>query len=265
MTRHTDMDPDRWIRCFHPKPGARHTLVCFPHAGGSASYYFGLSAALAPDVEMLVVQYPGRENRLFEEPASSLAQLADHTAGALRSRPLSQPVLFGHSMGAIAAFEVARRLEQPFSPAAPAALIASACAAPSHHANRADRLSGIEDEQDTEVLARVMGLGGTAEGVAEHEELVRLFIPALRADLRALRDYRSAPDAAVSCPVTVCTADGDPDVRAAEAGEWSRHTTAGAELHLFEGDHFYLGARPQRFMDLLHRTVRTARTGVSFA
>lgn len=265
LTYDTDMDTARWVRCFHPKPGAEHTLVCFPHAGGAASYYHGLSAALDPDVEMLVIQYPGRENRLFEDPPASVEALADAAARVLRARGVRRPVLFGHSMGAIVAFEAARRLSD--APAeAPAAIVASACAAPSQHEERADRLKGVADEGDTAVLARVIGLGGTDLGVAENEELVRLFLPALRADFHALERYHVAPDVTVPCPVTVCVADGDPDVRAADAGLWGRHTTAGpADVHLFEGDHFYLAARPRPFLDLLHRTVRAARTGVAFA
>lgn len=108
--------PSSWIRCFHPKPAARYTLVCFPHAGGSASYYFDLSAALDADIEMLVVQYPGRENRLFEEPAASVAALADGVYQALRTRLPRRPAFFGHSMGGLIGFEVARRLEAAGAP-----------------------------------------------------------------------------------------------------------------------------------------------------
>ncbi|MGW5419829.1 thioesterase II family protein [Streptomyces sp. NPDC003943] len=264
MTHDTDRATDRWIRGFHPKPAAEHTLVCFPHAGGAASYYHALSAALDPDVELLVIQYPGRENRLFDEPARSVEALADAVARALTARELDRPVFFGHSMGAIVAFETARRLARTAS--RPAALVASACAAPSHHEARAERLDGAGEETDTEVLARIMGLGGTDLDVAEHAELIRLCLPALRADFGALERYRVAPDVTVPCPITVFAADGDPNVPAADAGLWGRHSAAGpADVHLFEGDHFYFRARPEPFLDLLHRTVRSARKGVAFA
>ncbi|MEV7510483.1 alpha/beta fold hydrolase [Streptomyces sp. NPDC091201] len=263
-----------WIRCFHPKPAARHTLVCFPHAGGSASYYFDLSAALDPDIEMLVVQYPGRENRLFEEPAESVAALADGVCGALRARLVRRPALFGHSMGGLIGFEVARRLEAAGGPA-PLVLVASASSAPSVRTGRRAALAvatagpaaGSEpgpmagpegEEADEAVLARIMGLGGTSEGVRRDPELLRLVLPAIRGDLRALADYRVDAGAAVGCPVTVFVADGDPDVPPAEAGAWRAHTTADADVHVFEGDHFYFGGNPPRFLDLLQGAVRRA-------
>ncbi|MFI1282487.1 thioesterase II family protein [Streptomyces sp. NPDC020858] len=251
--------PTPWIRCFHPKPAARYTLVCFPHAGGSASYYFELSAALDPDIEMLVIQYPGRENRLFEEPAGSVTELADGVYEALRPRLPRRPAFFGHSMGGLIGFEVARRLEAAGG-TAPHVLVASASSAPSV---RTDRLtSGLsETEPDEAVLARIMGLGGTREGVRQDPELLQLVLPAIRGDLRALAEYRVDAGAAVGCPVTVFVADGDPDVPLAEAGAWGAHTAADADVHVFEGDHFYFGGNPPKFLALLQDAVRHSHSG----
>ncbi|MFD3872111.1 thioesterase II family protein [Streptomyces sp. NPDC058623] len=191
MTHDIEWEADHWIHCFHPKSAAEHTLVCFPHAGGAAGYYHGLSAALAPDVEMLIVQYPGRENRLFEDQAPSVEWLADTVARVLSARGLDRPVLFGHSMGAIVAFEVTRRLNR--TSALPAPLVASASAAPSHVEARADLLGTLSVESDTDLLAWITGLGGTDLGMAENEELIGLVLSALRADLAALARYRVAP------------------------------------------------------------------------
>ncbi|MEU8544250.1 alpha/beta fold hydrolase [Streptomyces sp. NPDC048717] len=255
---------DRWIRRFPPYRTAEHTLVCFPHAGGAASYYHALSTALDPDIELLVIQYPGRENRLFEEPVRSLEAMADAAARALTAHGVERPVFFGHSMGAIVAFETARRLSRTAS--RPAALVASACAAPSHHEARAERLDGAGEEADTAVLARIMGLGGTRPDVAEHEELIRLCLPALRADFAALERYRVAPEATAPCPITVFAADDDPSLPPADAGRWGLHSAAGpVGVHVFEGDHFYFRERPGPFLELLHRTVREAGRGVAFA
>ncbi|MFB7253193.1 thioesterase II family protein [Streptomyces nojiriensis] len=259
--------PTTWLRCFHPKPAARYTLVCFPHAGGSASYYFDLSAALDPDIEMLVVQYPGRENRLFEEPAGSVAALADGVHEALRTRLPRRPAFFGHSMGGLIGFEVARRLESAGG-TAPHLLVASASSAPSV---RTDRLTSggarsepgheAEPEPDDAVLARIMGLGGTSDGVRQDPELLQLVLPAIRGDLRALSEYRVDAGAVVGCPVTVFVADGDVDVPLAEAGAWGAHTTATADVHVFEGDHFYFSGNPPKFLELLQDAVRHSHSG----
>lgn len=264
-----DPAPSTWIRCFHPKPAARYTLVCFPHAGGSASYYFDLSAALDTDIEMLVVQYPGRENRLFEEPAASVEALADGVYRALRTRLPRRPAFFGHSMGGLIGFEVARRLEAAGG-TAPHLLVASASPAPSvrtarltagAHAPRGGTDPEPEPEPDEAVLARIMGLGGTRDGVGRHPELMRLVLPAIRGDLRALAEYRVDAGAVVGCPVTVFVADGDHDVPLAEAGAWGAHTTADADVHVFEGDHFYFNGNPPKFLELLQDAVRHSHSG----
>src|ERR1700712_4687720 len=101
-----------WIRRFHESPGASARLVCFPHAGGAATYFYPLSRTLAPSIEALAVQYPGRQDRRAEPCVDDIHELADLVAPALlewADRPLA---LFGHSMGATLAFEVAGRLEK---------------------------------------------------------------------------------------------------------------------------------------------------------
>ncbi|MFD5409453.1 thioesterase II family protein [Streptomyces nojiriensis] len=263
----TPSAPTTWLRCFHPKPAARYTLVCFPHAGGSASYYFDLSAALDPDIEMLVVQYPGRENRLFEEPAGSVAALADGVYEALRTRLPRRPAFFGHSMGGLIGFEVARRLESAGG-TAPHLLVASASSAPSVRTDRLTSGEGAphggtepEPEPDDAVLARIMGLGGTSDGVRQDPELLQLVLPAIRGDLRALAEYRVDAGAVVGCPVTVFVADADRDVPLAEAGAWGAHTTAAADVHVFEGDHFYFSGNPPKFLELLQDAVRHSHSG----
>ncbi|MFF0223670.1 thioesterase II family protein [Streptomyces sp. NPDC004629] len=238
-------DRNDWVRIFHPAPDATRQLVCFPHAGGAASYYHALSAALSPGTEVLVVQYPGRENRLFDEPIEAMDALADAAHRALRPELAGRPVLFGHSMGAIVAFEVARRMEQADGPG-PGLLVVSACPAPSRRVDTGVRLLG-----DDAILAEIMGLGGTDQGVGGHPELARLIMPAIRADLHAIETYRAEADATVHCPISVFVPDSDPKVTFAAAESWRMHTTAGVDLQVFVGGHFYLGARPDEFLDRL--------------
>ncbi|MDJ0346723.1 thioesterase II family protein [Streptomyces sp. H10-C2] len=237
-----------WIRRYHPAPESRIRLVALPHAGGSATYFHPLSAALSPEVETLAVQYPGRQDRRHEAPVQDIGGLADHVTEALRpyvDRPLA---LFGHSMGSTIAFEVARRLERDGTP--PVALIASGRRAP-----RTDRREGIHRLDDAAILAEVRLLGGTDETMLQDEELVALTLTALRNDYKAVETYRCDPGAVLSCPVTVLVGDNDPRVSIEEARAWGAHTTAEFGLHVFSGGHFYLAEHQRAVTERLRAVL----------
>ncbi|MFD0685022.1 thioesterase II family protein [Actinomadura fibrosa] len=246
-----DTAADAWLRCFHPVPGAALRLVCFPHAGGSASFYFPVSTALrrspalAKRVEVLAVQYPGRQDRRAEPPVTDIAVLADRAAAALRTRADAPMVFFGHSMGATLAFEVARRLDPQ-----PAALVVSGRRAPS-----TTRVESVHRRDDAGVIAELRALSGTDASLLEDEELLRLFLPAVRADYTAIETYRGELGATVGCPLTVFVGDSDPHVALDEARAWSTHTTGEFAMHVFEGGHFYLTASPALTIERLSEVL----------
>lgn len=222
-----------WIRRFHPAPDAPVRLVCFPHAGGSASYYFSTSRALSPDVEVLAVQYPGRQDRRTEacvDDVHRLADLATGELGAWTDRPL---LLFGHSLGASLAFEVGRRLEG--SGVRLLGLFASGRRAPSRW--RDEHVHLLDDDQLAVNLARMSGTDSTVLG---DPEMLRAVLPAVRADYRAAETYRGRPGDRLACPVRALTGDEDPEVTLDEARAWAEHTTGGFDLEVFPGGHFYL-------------------------
>ncbi|MEV0698651.1 alpha/beta fold hydrolase [Saccharopolyspora sp. NPDC050389] len=235
-----------WIRRFHPAPDAGARLVALPHAGGSASFYFPLSRALAPRVEVLSVQYPGRQDRRAERCIDDIGELADRLATELRQwadRPLA---LFGHSMGAVVGFEVARRLE-----VAPIRLIASGRRAPSTY--RDERVHLCDDDG---LVAELRKLSGTASGVLGDEELLRMILPAVRGDYRAAETYRGVPGAKVTCPITVLIGDDDPKVTLAEAEAWREHTDAEVDLRVFPGGHFYLAEHQEEVFAVLDEQLK---------
>lgn len=238
-------DDDLWIRRFHPSPDGAVPLVCFPHAGGSASAYFAFSESLSPSVQVLAVQYPGRQDRRWEAPGRTVAELADAVTAALADRPGRPVALFGHSMGGAIAFEVARRLEA--RDRAPVALFVSGRRAPSRHREAL----GAEPPTDEEIVADLKRLGGTDAAVLGDAALMRMLLPVVRADYRVAGSYRGEPGAAVGCPLTVLVGDRDPETTIEEAGAWRAHTTGAFGMRVCPGGHFFIEANRPEVIDVI--------------
>ncbi|HEX5406866.1 MAG TPA: alpha/beta fold hydrolase [Pseudonocardiaceae bacterium] len=228
-------DRDRWIRSFHPTRHSPVQLVCLPHAGGSASYYHPMSADLAKrGVDTLIVQYPGRQDRRTEPALTTIAELADGVTDALTGRSDLPIVLFGHSMGAVVAFETARRLERAGTPVA--TVLVSGRRGPT--ATRTERW--VHQMPDGEVVGEIKLLDGTAGELLDDPEMLELVMPAIRADHQAIETYVAETGALVHCPLTALVGDADPKTTPEEARAWSVHTTDRFDLRVFPGGHFYV-------------------------
>ncbi|MEV6774785.1 thioesterase II family protein [Streptomyces syringium] len=230
------VDDTLWCRNFRPAPDAPVRLVCFPHAGGSASFYLPVASALTPDADVLAIQYPGRQDRRREPCVDDIATLAEQVHTALAGW-LDRPVVFfGHSMGALVAFEVARRMERDGQ--GPARLVASGRRAPSRY-----RDENVHRRDDDGIVAELREMSGTDTRVLGDEEMLRMVLPAIRADYRAVETYRSEPGASVRCPVTVMVGDDDPRTSLDEAEDWKGHTTGAFDMQVHTGGHFYLSSQ----------------------
>ncbi|MFC8723518.1 thioesterase II family protein [Kitasatospora sp. NPDC057198] len=243
-----------WCRRFHPatEPAAR--LVCLPHAGGSASFFLPVSAALSPAVDVLSIQYPGRQDRRAEQPIADLAVLVDRIHEVLRRQPELPVTLLGHSMGAVIGFELVRRMEAEGH--APVRLFASGRRAPSTFRRENTFRS------DDAILAEVRRLSGTASALLGDDEMMRAALPALRADYTAVEGYRCAPGTAVDTPITVLTGDDDPKTTLDEAMAWAEHTRQPLDLRVFTGGHFFISERSKEVMRVLVDHFRTPAPAV---
>lgn len=243
-------DTDLWVRRFHPADVARSQLLCLPHAGGSASYFFGVSRALSPEIDVLAVQYPGRQDRLREPCVSSVHELADQLVAAiepLTDRPIT---LFGHSLGASIGYEVALRLEA--AGIEPTGLFASGRRAP--HRNRQERTHLLPDAG---LIAEVKALAGTDSSLLDDEDVLRMVLPAIRGDYTAAETYTYRPGPLLNCPVVALTGESDPKVSVEDADGWREHTNGEFELAVFPGGHFYLN---ECVPDIVHRIRTHARS-----
>ncbi|HLH58914.1 MAG TPA: alpha/beta fold hydrolase [Streptosporangiaceae bacterium] len=230
-------------------------LFCFPHAGGGPSFFRPWRAALAPEVAVHRILLPGREGRLEEPPFRHITELAGPLCAALEPH-LDRPyALFGHSMGAVVAYEVARWFSRP-GRTAPACLIVSGRRAPGLGTDRR-RLS---DLPDGEFLAEVGRLNGIPPEVLGEPELLDMLLPALRADFELAETYQPLPGGGLDCPVTAYLSTGDPEVDDAGVLPWQEVTAGKFAMRVFRGDHFYLKAGRPDVLDAIRADVLPERS-----
>ena len=246
---------DRHLGAFRrltPRPYARARVLLFPHGGGSASYYRPWAAAAPWDVEFLAAQYAGREDRYSEQIPADLHGVAEGLAADLTADgPRLPTVLFGHSKGAVVAYEFALRLAAAGEP--PTRLVVSGHPAPA--LTRRGRVHLGTDEELVEELRRT---DATHRDILDNAALVQAFLPVIRADYRLSETYRPVPSLALCCPVDVLYGDADPEIHDWEAAGWREVTDGGCALRTFEGGHFYLEEHRETVVELLTARARAA-------
>lgn len=231
----------RWIAYLDRRPAARVRLYCFPFAGGGATVYRGWPRDLPPDVEVWPVQLPGREGRIQETPfdhveplvAGFLEAMEDDLGGG-RSF-----ALFGHSMGTLLVYEVARALRRQ-GRSLPVHLFVSAHRAP-HRPLQKEPVHALPHGEFRDRLRR---LNGTPEAVLEHPELMELLEPVLRADFKVTEAYEHRPGEPLDLPLTAYGGRDDPDVGEDDLAAWGEQVSGRFRVQTFPGDHFYLNHQP---------------------
>lgn len=243
MTRSLD---DRWIRRFHQGPEDAPALICFPHAGGSASYYSSFSARLQSRLQVFALQYPGRQDRLREPLLSTIDEFAEEAFAALEPI-LKQPIaLFGHSMGALIAFEVTVRMNERLN-VAPLTLFVSGRRAPSSYRVEDD----VHLRDDAGLVVELRSLSGTDLRVLDDPDVLGMVLPAMRSDYTAVERYVYRPGPKLDCPLVALIGDTDPKADVDEVRAWQDHTSARFEMHTFIGGHFYLAEHSQAIADII--------------
>lgn len=229
------------MRSFHPVAEARARLVCFPHAGGSASAYFTLSAALADvGIEVWAVQYPGRQDRFREACVEKADLIVDAVITELNELlgDGSAFGLFGHSMGALLAFETARCLEQDGH--TPALLVVSGHDAPSLPWPPPGARS-LANADNAALIDEMHLIAGPGTAPPFEPMLLRMILPPLRTDYRVLEGWRYVPGTRMNSPILALAGDCDPRVDDdAVAARWADEARAGFTMEILPGGHFFL-------------------------
>ncbi|MGI5421492.1 thioesterase II family protein [Actinomadura luteofluorescens] len=234
-----------WFRCPEPRPWASMRLFCLPHAGGSAVFYRSWAKETGPAVEVQSVQYPGRADRMADAFVTDAHQLARLIAGAMAPLMDRPAALFGHSMGAVLAYEVARLLEERGT--APVHVFASGARPPD---DRGDER--IRDKDDDGLVAELARLGGTDAELLADPELRELVLPYVRNDFTLVEEYAHRPGPPLTAPVTAIIGDADPHVDEEQARGWARATSGRFALRVLPGGHFYLAdQRPAVLAEVL--------------
>nr|AFR69340.1 type II thioesterase SpiJ [Pseudomonas sp. Q71576] len=245
------------IGSFDSVPGTstgqtRVKLFCLPYAGGSAAIFRDWPSRLSSEIEVVPLHLPGRGRRMREALLHDLGEIANQVVDAIAPLLEKPYVLFGHSMGACLAFEVARRLRASGLPK-PACLIVSGHRAPHLPASRS-LLHGLPDD---EFIDEVMRLNGTPPEILKHPEVLDLILPILRADFEAVETYRMTPEPPLACRIVALGGDNDPGMDSDAVASWGIHTTSSFYYQMLPGDHFFLHGSAEQMFALINQELRS--------
>src|SRR5579859_3082978 len=197
MSGATSAAAESWVSRCRPGRSTRLRLFCFPYAGAGASIFRTWTEGLPADVEVCPIQLPGRGSRLMERPYSRLSPLVEALAEALVTY-LDKPfAFFGHSLGTLVAFELARRLRKLYGVEAVRLLVSAGGAPQLLH-----RGSPVHALPREELLAELRRLNGTPVELLDHAELMEIMLPLLRADFAVYETYQYSAEPALDCPIT---------------------------------------------------------------
>ena len=240
-----------WLRVLRQGERPRARLVCLPHAGGSASFFRPWLAHLPADIDLLAAQYPGREERFSEPCVPCLATLAHQISEALLALPHSPVLLFGHSMGAAIAYEVAVHLEQ-------AGQGVSHVFVSAHPPPHRQPDSDLHRQDDASLIADIRRQADDAASHWDDPQVRALFLPMVRSDYQAIETWGRQHLHALAAPLDVLLAQADQEVSLAQASAWRDLTRHTPDIQLFDGHHFYLRQQPRQVIDHLLRRAASS-------
>jgi medium-chain acyl-[acyl-carrier-protein] hydrolase len=239
-----------WFGSFKPNPGARMRLFCFPYAGGAAAIYQGWPEQLPAAIEVCPVHLPGRGLRVNERAYTQVSDLVRDLTPAILPLLDKPYAFFGHSMGGLISFELARELRRQNAPA-PAHIFISGRKAP--QTPQLEKL--IYNLPEHEFVETLLRLNGTPREILENKELMCIMIPLLRADFELCERYLYVDESPLDIPITAFGGIQDFDVDLAHLQAWSEQTTGSFVRRLLPGNHFFLHSQASLLLWLLSQAL----------
>ncbi|MBR8838427.1 MAG: thioesterase [Stigonema ocellatum SAG 48.90 = DSM 106950] len=247
MTARLTFNP--WMSCPKPNPQARLRLFCFPCAGGTTSAYSKWSNYLPTDVEVYLIQLPGRGYRLEEPPFTRFKPLVQTLTSILRPDLNIPFAFFGHSMGATLSFEIARQLRRE-NKQGPVHLFACCCPAPQKPILR----PFIHEMPEAQFVAELRHrYNAIPQQILQNDQLMQLFMPCLRADFTMLETYVYTTEKPLDCPISVFGGLQDSAISIDYLEAWRDQTCSSFKLQMFPGDHFFLHNPQSPFLQTLYQ------------
>lgn len=242
---------NRWLVLPKPNPAAAMRLFCLPYAGGTPLVFSNWHTGLPENVEVCLIQLPGRGMRSSEPPFTRLGPLIESLTPALRPF-LDKPfALFGHSMGGLISFEFACELRRRFGLQPEALFVAGRQAPPLR-----DRTTARYDLPEPEFIEELRRLNGTPPEILAQPELMRWLVPLLRADFELCQTYVYEPGPPLDCPMFVFSGLEDDEVCYEELEGWRLHTTGPFSLRMLPGDHFFVRTAESQLLKMISEELK---------
>ncbi len=238
-------------RWFENVLGAREgapRLFCFPYAGGSAQIFRSWQRQFSPEITLCLVNLPGRATRIGESPFRNMKPLVDALTRAMIPELQGPFAFWGHSMGTLISFELARELRRQ-GQKGPEALFVSGHSAP----QIPDADPPIFNLPEPEFIAELRRFNGTPKELLDNPELTQLFLPTIRADFEIVGTYGYEPDAPLSCPIYAYGGLEDPLVPAEQLKAWQEQTSGPCQVRMFPSHHFFIHTCAADLINMLRR------------
>lgn len=213
-------------------------MFCFPYAGGNSSIFYNWKQIFAPMITVVPVELPGKGRRFKEPPYESIENLVEDLKSWFCKELFHDFILFGHSLGAIIAFELARSLER--SGIFPRLVVVSGCQPPHYYEIKKHAFHTLSDQN---LIEELKCLNGTPAEILQNADLMKVLLPVLRADFRLLDEYTFSPHPihkSLLSPIFILGGEKDKEVSIKRLKKWRNHTENQYEVKIFEGDHFFI-------------------------